>query len=96
MGNGFLTLDEQRAHFALWCLYKSPLLIGTDLRTLRPDSLGVLLAREVLAVHQDALGVAGDLVWKQGPKEVGWMHVCGRGWGCLARGEILRPRRVGF
>ena len=32
MGNGELTLGEQRAHFALWSLYKSPLLIGADLR----------------------------------------------------------------
>lgn len=33
VGNGELTLTEQRAHFALWALLKAPLLIGTDLRT---------------------------------------------------------------
>lgn len=33
VGNGELTLGEQRAHFALWALLKSPLLIGADLRT---------------------------------------------------------------
>lgn len=33
VGNGLLTLGEQRAHFALWALLKSPLLIGADLRT---------------------------------------------------------------
>ena len=28
-------------------------------------------AKEVIALNQDPLGVAGDLVWKQGPKEAG-------------------------
>lgn len=44
MGNGKLTAGEQRAHFALWALYKSPLLIGADLRRLSPDSLAILKA----------------------------------------------------
>lgn len=70
VGNGQLTLPEQRAHFALWALLKVPLLIGTDLRTASADVKGILLAKEVIAVNQDSLGVAGDLVWKQGPNEV--------------------------
>ena len=70
VGNGGLTLGEQRAHFALWALLKSPLLVGTDLRRLHPDSLAVLKAREVIAVNQDDLGVAGDLIWVQGQSRV--------------------------
>ena len=37
MGNQPLSLPEQRAHFALWALMKSPLLIGTDLRKASPE-----------------------------------------------------------
>lgn len=33
------------------------------------DTLAILTAPEVIAVNQDPLGVAGDLVWKQGPAE---------------------------
>ena len=33
MGNGRLSLPEQRAHFALWALLKAPLLVGCDVRT---------------------------------------------------------------
>ena len=33
------------------------------------DTLTILTAPEVIAVNQDQLGVAGDLVWKQGPAE---------------------------
>ncbi len=28
------------------------------------------MAEEVIAVNQDDLGVAGDLIWKEGPNEV--------------------------
>lgn len=32
VGNGDLTIEENRAHFALWAIMKSPLIIGTDVR----------------------------------------------------------------
>lgn len=70
VGNGKLTLGEQRAHFALWALLKSPLLIGADLRHLNPDSLSILKAKEIIAINQDELGVPGDLVWVQGASRV--------------------------
>ena len=70
VGNGGLTLNEQRSHFALWALLKSPLMVGTDLAKLPPEGFRILLAKEVIAVNQDPLGVAGDLVWKEGPSEV--------------------------
>ena len=33
-------------------------------------TLSILKSPEVIAINQDPLGVAGDLVWKQGPQEV--------------------------
>ena len=69
VGNGALTLNEQRSHFALWALLKAPLMVGADLRKLSREALAMLTNPEVIAVNQDALGVAGDLVWKQGPLE---------------------------
>ncbi len=70
IGNGALTAAQERAHFALWALLKSPLLIGADLRTIGAASLDILLAEEVVAaMSQDALGVAGELIWKEGPRE---------------------------
>ncbi|EFN54618.1 hypothetical protein CHLNCDRAFT_35902 [Chlorella variabilis] len=71
MGNDTgLSHAEQRTHFALWALLKSPLMIGHDLRDFSKTSLGILLAKEVIAINQDDLGVAGDLVWRQGTKRV--------------------------
>lgn len=62
-------VQEQRANFALWAVLKSPLMVGTDLRRLSKTALEILTAEEVIAVNQDKLGVAGDLVWKRGPTE---------------------------
>jgi len=39
-------------------------------RAISRETLLLLKSREVVAINQDPLGVAGDLVWKQGPKEV--------------------------
>lgn len=41
VGNGDLTIEENRAHFALWAIMKSPLIIGTDVR-LFPFPLSLL------------------------------------------------------
>jgi len=78
VGNGGMTYLEYESHFALWCLMKAPLLVGCDLT---PEGVThntgwnnhtqwVLLNEELIAVNQDPLGVAGDLVWKEGPNEV--------------------------
>jgi alpha-galactosidase len=43
VGNGGLTTAEERAHFGIWAISKSPLLIGTDLTKISEASLAVLL-----------------------------------------------------
>ena len=50
VGNDGLTLAQQRSHFALWALLKSPLMIGADLRAISKESLAILKNREVLQV----------------------------------------------
>ncbi|HTV84854.1 MAG TPA: glycoside hydrolase family 27 protein [Dyella sp.] len=62
VGNGGMTDVEYRSHFSLWAIMAAPLLIGTDLRTIKPDALKILLNKEVIAVDQDPLGVQGKQV----------------------------------
>ncbi|MFJ1796094.1 NPCBM/NEW2 domain-containing protein [Kitasatospora griseola] len=59
VGNGGLTDTESRAHFSLWSLLNSPLILGNDLRTLDPASEAILTNPEVLAVDQDWGGSQG-------------------------------------
>jgi alpha-galactosidase len=62
VGNGGMTDTEYRTHFSLWSIMAAPLLIGTDLRTIKPDALQILLNKDVIAVDQDPLGVQGRQV----------------------------------
>jgi len=62
VGNGGMTDIEYRSHFSLWSIMAAPLLIGTDLRTIKPDALKILLNKDVIAIDQDPLGVQGKQV----------------------------------
>jgi alpha-galactosidase len=62
VGNGGMTDVEYRSHFSLWAIMSAPLLIGTDLRTIKPDALQILLNKEVIAIDQDPLGKQGHQV----------------------------------
>jgi alpha-galactosidase len=62
VGNGGMTDTEYRSHFSLWSIMAAPLLIGTDLRTIKPDALQILLNKDVIAIDQDPLGVQGRQV----------------------------------
>jgi alpha-galactosidase len=58
VGNG-MRVNEDRAHFSMWCMLAAPLIAGNDIRIMRPETLEILTNREVIAVDQDSLGVQG-------------------------------------
>lgn len=66
VGNGELTVNENRAHFSLWCMMASPLILGNDVRKLlKPDGTPdtqnnvykIITNAEMIAIDQDALGI---------------------------------------
>ena len=58
-------------------------MLGTDLLAMSVDQLNLVSAPEVLAVHQDSLGIPGDMVWKEGPAEVSFLSALVRTYGHL-------------
>ncbi|KAK6338918.1 hypothetical protein TWF696_009719 [Orbilia brochopaga] len=74
VGNG-LTDAEDRSHFALWAILKSPLLIGTPLDKISPAALETLKNKELIAFNQDPVfggparpykwGINPDWTWNQ-------------------------------
>jgi alpha-galactosidase len=56
VGNG-MTLQEDRSHFSLWCMLAAPLIMGNDLRTMKPETREILTNKDAIAINQDALGV---------------------------------------
>jgi alpha-galactosidase len=70
VGNGKLTLDENRTHMSLWALLAAPLLAGNDLSKMKPETAQILTNRDVIAIDQDPLGKQGDRVSAVGPIEI--------------------------
>jgi alpha-galactosidase len=70
VGNGKLTMDENRTHMSLWALLAAPLLAGNDLSKMRPEIEQILTNRDVIAIDQDPLGKQGDRVSEVGPVEI--------------------------
>lgn len=63
VGRG-LTLEEDKTHFGMWCIMSSPLLIGADMTTIKPEALELMTNPELIALNQDALGLQAYVVDK--------------------------------
>ena len=48
-----LSEDEQRSHFALWCIMTSPLFLGNDPRVMTDIEQSIILNKEAIAINQD-------------------------------------------
>lgn len=56
VGNG-MAINEDRAHFSIWCMLAAPLIAGNDIRNMSKETKEILTNKEVLAVNQDSLGI---------------------------------------
>ena len=70
VGNGKLSLAENRSHFSLWAILAAPLLAGNDLPNMTPEIKAILTNRDVIAIDQDALGRQGSRAYSDGEVEV--------------------------
>ncbi|MFP5226511.1 MAG: glycoside hydrolase family 27 protein, partial [Acidobacteriota bacterium] len=87
VGNGGMTDDEYRMHMSLWAILAAPLLAGNDLSKMTPETLAILLNKEVIAVDQDRLGKQGDRASALGMTEIWTRPLTG---GALAAGLFNR------
>jgi alpha-galactosidase len=58
IGNG-MSVNEDRAHFSIWCMLAAPLIAGNDLRHMTRETLEILTNKEAIAIDQDPLGIQG-------------------------------------
>jgi len=65
-----LTHDEQITMMTLWCIFRSPLMMGGDLPTMGPFTLSLLTNQEVLAVDQHSSG--NRLLFTHG-EQIAWV-----------------------
>ncbi|MBR4219292.1 MAG: alpha-galactosidase [Bacteroidales bacterium] len=62
----YLTKEEDEAHFGLWCIMSSPLILGCDLTYISPQTLEIVTNPELIAVNQDRLGLQAHVVQHEG------------------------------
>jgi alpha-galactosidase len=89
VGNGGMSDDEYRAHFAMWAMLASPLMAGNDIATMTAATRTILTNAEVIAIDQDPLGQQARRVAKHGDVEV-WARPLadgGRAVALLNRGK---------
>lgn len=56
VGQGGMTDEEYKAHFALWAALKSPLFLGNDLRHMPASALTIVNNPAIIALSQDTHG----------------------------------------
>ncbi|KAM5349659.1 hypothetical protein ACJ41O_006164 [Fusarium nematophilum] len=80
-----LSDQEERFHFGFWSMMKSPLMIGGVMNAgdIPPESLEVMSNKEVIAINQDPLAKAADLIIRYTEEE----------WDVWA-GELSSNRKV--
>ena len=64
VGHG-MSVNEDRAHFSMWCMLASPLIAGNDLRKMSPETVSILTNKELININQDKLGVQAYLYKQQ-------------------------------
>ena len=57
-----MSYDQSRTQMALWAIMAAPLIMSTDLRTIRQDFKDILLNHDVIKINQDPLGIQGRRV----------------------------------
>jgi alpha-galactosidase len=77
VGNGKLTLAENRTHFSMWAMLSAPLLAGNDLPHMKPEIKGILTNKDVIALDQDKLGKQASRVYSEGEVDVWVKHLSG-------------------
>jgi hypothetical protein len=49
-----LTVIEQKTVMSIWCIFRAPLILGTDIRTLDAQIMSIIANEEIIAVDQNS------------------------------------------
>ena len=95
VGNG-MSVNEDRAHFSLWCMMAAPLIAGNDLRSMSKETTDILTNHEVIDVDQDSLGVQGFRYSAKDSMEV-WVKPLSHGdWAVCFLNRSSNPQTIDF
>jgi len=65
-GDTGMTLDEEAAHFGMWCILSSPLVLGNDVRIIPPVTMKLVTNPYLIRMNQDPLGLQAYVAAREG------------------------------
>ena len=69
VGNG-MSYEEDKTHFAMWCMMSTPLMLGMDLNSISDETLSIISNEELIAINQDVACIQAIPVKTYGGVEV--------------------------
>lgn len=93
VGNG-MSVNEDRAHFTLWCMMAAPLILGNDICNMSDDTRAIILNRQVIAIDQDKLGVQGLRLKSENGIEYWFKPLVNGEWAFCLLNRSLEPQAV--
>jgi alpha-galactosidase len=91
-----MTENEDRAHFSIWSMLASPLIMGNDLRSMPESTRKILSNKEVIAINQDKLGVQAWKAMSEGPLELWAKPLANNEWALMVlnRAATSMPYKI--
>ena len=81
-----MSVNQDRAHFTMWCMMAAPLILGNDIRAMSDETAAIVTDRDVIAIDQDPLGVQGLRYATDNGLEIWFKPLAGGEWAfCLFR-----------
>ena len=69
IGNG-MSYEEDKTHFAMWCMMSTPLMLGMDLNSISEETLSIISNKELIDINQDVACIQAIPVKNYGGVEV--------------------------
>ncbi|MCX7797062.1 MAG: glycoside hydrolase family 27 protein [Melioribacter sp.] len=95
VGNG-MSVNEDRAHFSMWCMLSAPLIAGNDLSRMSQETKEILTNKEVIEVNQDSLGIQGFKYFEKDGLEIWFKPLINDNWAVCFLNRSTKPIEVNF
>jgi len=95
VGNGMF-VNEDRAHFSMWCMLAAPLIAGNDLTNMSKETKEILTNKEVIEINQDSLGIQGFKYSARDSLEIWFKPLIKGDWAICFLNRSNRPQKISF
>ena len=69
VGRG-MSYEEDKAHFSMWCMMHSPILLGNDLTSMSKETFEIITNREIIALNQSSFVYQARRIADYGATEI--------------------------